>query len=153
MLNKLIPFSNNQYKAINILIVEHSNFRRAFLTNAIAKTRPYHNIIAVDSIEEVFSLMYGEVHIDSILFDIEPLFDVNNISIINAISPEIAFIHWSDCQHPEIIELLHGLGVNAFCLKDSNLLTLVSAIDSIATNPQILYVDERLNQCLPLLVS
>jgi DNA-binding NarL/FixJ family response regulator len=153
MFNQFITFTNKHYKSLNIVIVEGSNFYRAFFGNAIASSRPYHNIITVSKIEEVFSLMYEEVNIDAILFDIESILDVNNIAIISAISPEIAFMHWSSCQHPEIIELLHGLGVNSFCLKDSTSTTLVSAIDSIVTNPNILYIDERLNQCLPLLAS
>ena len=153
MLNKPIPLRDHQYQALNIVIAESNMDRRNFIIKAIAKFRPYHNIMALDDIEEVFSLIYGEVVIDVILFDIEPLLDVNNISIINAISPEIAFIHWSNCQHPEIIELLYNLGVNSFCFKSSSAEILITALDSIATNPNILYLDEYLNECLPLLIN
>ena len=153
MFNDFIPLRDNQYQALNIAIVEPNLDRRDFLVKAIAKYRPYHNIMALDSIEEVFSLIYGEVEIDAILFDLEPVLDVNNISIINAISPDTAFIHWSNCQHPEIIELLHSLGVNSFCFKSSGTEILIAAIDSIATNPNILYLDEHLNNCLPLLIN
>lgn len=153
MFNQFLPFPNKHYKSLNIIIVEPSKFCRAFLANTIASSRPYHNIMAIDNIEEVFSLMYEEVKIDVIIFALESTLELDNISIVSAISPEIAFMHWSNCQHPEIIELLHNLGVNSFCLRDSAAITLISAIDSIATNPNILYIDERLNQCLPLLAS
>lgn len=153
MFDQFIPFINKQYKALNILIVEPSKFYTAFLENAIACSRPYHNIMTLDKIEDVFSLMYEEVQIDAIVFDLDSMSELDNIAIVNAISPEIAFMHWSHCQHPEIIELIHQLGVNSFCLKDSNASTLIAAIDSIATNRHILYIDERLNQCLPLLAS
>lgn len=153
MFNQLIPVHKNKYQALNIVIVESSRFRRSFLANAIASQRAYHHIMVVDKIEEVFSLMYGEVEIDVIFFDIDSGLKVNDISIIKAISKDTAFIHWSNCQHPEIIELLHNLEVNSFCLKDSNYQNWIAAIDCIATNPNILYVDERLNHCLPLLAS
>ena len=153
MFNQLIPINNNKYQALNIVIVEPSRFNRAFLANAIASTRSYHQIMAVDKIEEVFSLMYEEVAIDIIIFDINAGLNLNDLSIIKAISQDTAFIHWSNCQHPEIIELLHSLEVNSFCLKDSNPDSWISAIDCIATNPNILYVDERLNYCLPLLAG
>lgn len=149
----LTPFINNKYKTLNIVIVESSRFSRTFLAEAIATSRPYHNIMAVDKIEEVFSLMYEEVAIDLIFFDIDSGLNLNDLSIIKAIAKDTAFIHWSNCQHPEIIELLHGLEVNSFCLKDSNSDSWTAAIDCIATNPNILYVDERLNSCLPLLAG
>ena len=155
MFNQLFPSIDRQYKykSLNIIIVESDRPHREFLAKAISSSRPHHHIMAVDDIEEIFSLMYGEVAIDLILFDIESMLDANNIAIINAISPEISFIHCSDCQHPEVIELLYGLGVNSFCLKNSTYETLTMAMDSIATNPKILYLDEHLNQCLPLLAN
>ena len=153
MFNQLIPVHKNKYQALNIVIVESSRFRRSFLANAIASQRWYHQIMAVDKIEEVFSLMYEEVAIDIIIFDIDLGLNLKDISLIKAISKDTAFIHWSDCQHPEIIELLHDLKVNSFCLKDSNSDSWIAAIDCIATNPNILYVDERLNYCLPLLAG
>ena len=153
MFNQLVPFVDNKYKALNIVVVESNKFHQAFLDKAIAESRSYHRITVVDSIEEVFSFLYSEIQIDAIFFDLESNLDVDNIAILHAISPEISFVHWSYCRHPEIIEYLHRLGVNSFCLKDSSSPTLVTAIDSIATNPKILFVDERLNKCLPLLAS
>lgn len=153
MFNQLISVQKNKYRALNIVIVESSRFRRSFLAQAIASQRGYHQIMAVDKIEEVFSLMYEEVAIDLIFFDIDLGLNLKDISLIKAISQDTAFIHWSNCRHPEIIELLHGLEVNSFCLKDSNANSWIAAIDCIATNPNILYLDERLNQCLPLLAG
>ena len=153
MFNQLIPFNQNNYQALNIVIVEASRFQRAFLANAIAFQRSYHHIMAVDKIEEVFSLMYEEVTIDLIFFDVDSGLNLNDIAIIKAISNNMAFIHWSNCQHPEIIELLHELKVNCFCCKNSNSDNLIAAIDLIVTNPNILYLDEHLKQCLPLLTN
>ena len=153
MLNRFISMVDNQYKVLNIVVAEPSKFCRAFVANQIISERPYHNIVTVNKIEEVFSLMYAEMPIDLILFDVDSLAELNNISLISAILPEVAFISWSNCQHPEVIELLHRSKVNSFCLKDSSSSTIVSAVDSIATNPQILFVDERLKSCLPLLAN
>lgn len=153
MFNQSIFLNENKYQALNIIIVETSRFCRNFLANAIASQRTYHQIMAVDKIEEVFSLMYEEVEIDIIFFDINSGLNLNDLAIIKAISKDTTFIHWSNCQHPEIIELLHSLEVNSFCLKDSNADSWIAAIDLIATNPNILYVDERLNNCLPLLAG
>ena len=153
MFNKLTSFTSDRYKALNIVIVESSRFCRNFLAREISSQRSYHHIMAVDKIEEVFSLMYGEIEIDLIFFDIDSGLNLNDLSIIKAISQDTAFIHWSNCQHPEIIELLHSLEVNSFCLKDSNSDSWIAAIDCIVTNPNILYVDERLNYCLPLLAG
>jgi DNA-binding NarL/FixJ family response regulator len=153
MFNKLTSLTSDRYKALNIVIVESSRFCRNFLAREIAAQRSYHHIMAVDKIEEVFSLMYGEIEIDIIFFDLDSGLNLHDLSIIKAISEDTAFIHWSNCQHPEILELLHGLEVNSFCLKDSNPDSWIAAIDLIVTNPNILYLDERLNQCLPLLAG
>ena len=97
--------------------------------------------------------MYQEVKVDLIVFDINLGLNVKDLSIIEVVSPSTSFLHWSSCQHPEIIELLHASGINSFCLKDSHSDNLIAAIDSINTNPNILYLDERLEKCLPLLTS
>ena len=65
----------------------------------------------------------------------------------------MSLIHWSNCQHPEIIELLYSLGINSFCVKDSEPNAIAEAIDLAAYYPQSLYVDEKLHNCLPLLRS
>ena len=153
MLDRLFSFIHNKYQPLNIVIAESNEFHKAFLARAIAKIRPYHNIIVIDSLEEIFTLMYGEVKIDVVFFDLDSGADINDLKIIRAISPEIAFVHWSNCQHPEIIELLYDLSVNSFCLKRSSPDTFIDAIDSIGKNPKILYMDELLNKCLPLLAS
>ena len=153
MFNKVIPFINERYHKLNIVIVEPSKFHRAFLSKAIADNRPYHSVTLLENMEQVFVRVYGEMKIDVIFFDLESNIDINNIAILKAVSPKMSFVHWSYCKHPEIIEYLHELEVNSFCLKDSTAPTLITAIDSIATNPNILFVDERLNKCLPLLAS
>ena len=153
MNKQVVPFVNSRYKALSIVVVESSKFHSTFLLKAIADSRPYHKVTVVESLEDIFSCLYSEMQIDVIFFDLEVQQNTENISIINAIAPEISFVHWSYCKHPEIIEYLHKLEVNSFCLKDSTSPTLISAIDSIATNPNILYVDERLTKCLPLLAN
>ena len=153
MNNQVVPFVNSRYKALQIIVVESGKFHSSFLTNAIAERRPYHKVTVVENLEDVFSCLYDDMEIDVIFFDLELQPNTENISIIKAIAPEISFVHWSYCKHPEIIEYLHKLDVNSFCLKDSSSPTLISAIDSIATNPNILYVDERLTKCLPLLAN
>ena len=104
-----------------------------------------------DNLEQVFSLIYGEVELDLIFFDIETEKDTKNLKILKAISPNTALVHWSDYKHPEVVELLNELGVKTFCMKDSRPKTIIQAIDTVEKNPNIIYVDERLNNCLPLL--
>ena len=153
MLHKLFSAKKINYKPLTILIVEPNPCRKAFLGRAIELRRPNHKIIAVDDLQQVFSLMYGEVKLDLIFFDIETENDTKNLKIIRAISPNTALVHWSNYKHPEVVELLNGLGVKTFCLKDSQPQTIIEAIDTVEKNPNILYVDERLNNCLPLLNS
>ncbi|MGK7899264.1 MAG: DNA-binding response regulator [Xenococcus sp. (in: cyanobacteria)] len=153
MLNKLFFAKKINYKPLTILIIEPNPGRRAFLGRAIELRRPNHKILAVDSWEQVFSLIYGEIELDLIFFDIETEQDTQNIKIVRAISPNTAFVHWSNYKHPEVVELLNELGVKTFCLKDSQPKIIVEAIDTVEKNPNILYIDERLNNCLPLLNS
>ncbi|MEM9276173.1 MAG: DNA-binding response regulator, partial [Cyanobacteria bacterium P01_F01_bin.143] len=126
---------------------------KAFLGRAIELRRPHHKILAVDNLEQVFSLIYGEVELDLIFFDIETEKDTKNLKILKAISPKTALVHWSNYKHPEVVELLNELGVKTFCMKDSRPKTIIQAIDTVEKNPNIIYVDERLNNCLPLLKS
>lgn len=156
MLNKLFSFRGFNFKKFNqkpltILIVESNPCRRAFLGRAIELRRPHHTIFAVDDLEQVFSLVYGEVALDLIFFDIETEKDTKNLKIIKAISPNTALVHWSNYKHPEVVELLNALGVKTFCMKDSKPKTIIEAIDTVEKNPNILYIDERLYNCLPLL--
>ena len=151
MLNKILSFKKIKPKPLTILIVEPDSRRKAFLGRAIELRRPYHEIFAVNDWEQVFSLIYSEVTLDLIFFDIETEKDTNNLTMIRAISPHTALVHWSNYKHPEVVELLNKLGVNTFCLKDSQPKTVIEAIDTVEKNPNILYVDERLNNCLPLL--
>ena len=151
MLNKIFPFRKFNQNPLTILIVEPNPCRKAFLGRAIELRRPHHNILAVNDLEQVFSLIYGEVALDLIFFDIESEKDTNNLALIKAICPNTALVHWSNCKHPEVAELLSELGVKTFCMKDSRPKTIIEAIDTVAQNPNILYLDERLNNCLSLL--
>ena len=153
MLNKLFSVKDINYKPLTILIIEPNPGRKAFLGRAIELRRPNHKILAVDNWEQVFSIIYGEIKLDLIFFDIETEQDTKNIQIIRAISPNTALVHWSNYKHPEVVELLNELGVKTFCLKDSQPKIIVEAIDTVEKNPNILYIDERLNNCLPLLNS
>lgn len=150
MLNKIFSFKRVHHKPLNILIVESDPGRKAFLGRAIELRRPQHNILAIDDLEQVFSLIYGEVPLDLIFFDIETEKDTKNLKILRAISPNTALVHWSNYKHPEVVELLHELGVKTFCMKDSQPKTIIEAIDTVEKNPNIIYVDERLNNCLAL---
>ena len=151
MLSKLFSFGKINPKPLTILIVEPNPCRKAFLGRAIELRRPQHKILAVDNLEQVFSLIYGEVELDLIFFDIETEKDTKNLKILKAISPNTALVHWSNYKHPEVVELLNELGVKTFCMKDSRPKTIIQAIDTVEKNPNIIYVDERLNNCLPLL--
>ena len=151
MLDRLFSSKKFSGKPLNILIVESNHRDRAFLGRAIEINQPHHQIYVAENLEQVFSLMYSEVHLDIIFFDIEPKIDLDNLTMIQAITPETILIHWSKCQHPEIIELLHEMGINSFCLKDSEPRIILEAIEISKTNPKFLYLDERLGECLPLL--
>ncbi len=153
MLDKFFYSPKNQYRPLNIVLIESVEFRSSFFSKLLTHKRPHHNLTIVKNIEEVFSILYQEVKVDLIVFDINLGLNVKDLSIIEVVSPSTSFLHWSSCQHPEIIELLHASGINSFCLKDSHSDNLIAAIDSINTNPNILYLDERLEKCLPLLTS
>jgi DNA-binding NarL/FixJ family response regulator len=151
MLNKLIPLKKDRYKHLNVLIVEPSRNRGHFLTKLIAQARPHHKVLLIDNLEQVFSLIYGEVTLDIIFFDIDTEPNIDNVALIKAISPQIGLIHWSRCQHPEVIELLYSLGVKSFCYKTSNPEIIIEAMDLAGNYPKCLYLDKQLNGCLSLL--
>ena len=151
MLNKIFSASTANYKQLNILIVESNRELGSNLATAIKTQRPNYKILIIDNLEQIFSLLYGEINIDIVFFDISTETDTENINLLKAIAPKMSFIHWSNCQHPEIIELLYSLGVNSFCVKDSQPNAIAEVIDLAAYYPQSLYVDEKLHNCLPLL--
>ena len=151
MLDTLFSINKLSYKPLNILIVESNHRDRIILEKAIEINRPNHEIYVAENLEQVFLLMYSEVKLDIIFFDIEPQADLDDLTIAQAIAPDTAFIHWSKCQHPEIIELLHEMGINSFCLKDSEPRVILEAIEMSQSHPKFLYLDERLGECLPLL--
>jgi DNA-binding NarL/FixJ family response regulator len=91
------------------------------------------------------------MNIDILFFDIEEESNTDNLALIKAISPQTSLIHWSDYQHPEVIELLYSLGVNSFCTKESDAAIILEATDLAVNYPQSLYLDQKLYQCLPLL--
>lgn len=153
MLDKILPSKKPQYKKLNIIIVETQEFQSKCLKELIQTVRPQHNVMRVKNLEEIFAFFYGEVSIDLIFFDIEEETNTDNLTLIKAISPQMRLIHWSNCQHPEIIDLLHSLGVNSFCYKESDSSTIIEAIDLAANYPQSIYIDEQLHSCLPLLRS
>ena len=138
-------------KQQNVVIVEPNKHQGRQLAELIKIYRPKWQVILLEDSEQVFSLMYGEMTIDILFFDIETEVDTDNLALIKAISPEISVIHWSDYQHPEVIELLYSLGVNSFCTKESDAEIVLEATDLAANYPQSLYLDRRLHQCLPLL--
>ncbi|GAB4524651.1 MAG: hypothetical protein Tsb0014_03280 [Pleurocapsa sp.] len=147
------PIEQYQYKQQNILIVEPDRERGKILAKLIKSERPRHRLLLIDNLEQIFSLIYGEVAIDLIFFDIEAEENTHNIALIKAIAPKITLIHWSHCQHPEIIELLYSLGINSFCIKGGDNRTIIEAMDLAGSYPQSLYLDKRLHNCLSLLGS
>ena len=151
MFNKIFPLKKNNQNPLTILIVEPNPGRKAFLGRAIELRRPYHKIFAVNNLEQVFSLIYAEVGLDLIFFDIEFEKNTDNLTIIKAISPNMSWVHWSNYKHPEVIEFLSELGVKGFCLKDSQPRTIIELIDTIERNPNTFYMDEKLHECLHLL--
>lgn len=138
-------------KQLNVVIIEPNKHQGRQLAELIKTYRPKFQVILLEDSEQVFSLMYGEMTIDILFFDIETETDTDNLALIKAISPETSVIHWSDYQHPEVIELLYSLGVNSFCTKESDAEIVLEATDLAANYPQSLYLDRRLHQCLPLL--
>jgi DNA-binding NarL/FixJ family response regulator len=141
-------FSSN---LLNVVIIEPNRQQGRQLSNLISDHRPNLQVMVLDNSEQVFSLMYGEMNIDMLFFDIESEADTDNLALFKAIAPESSVIHWSDYRHPEVIELLYSLGVNSFCTKESDAETVLEAIDLAVSYPQSLYLDQKLHKCLPLL--
>ena len=140
-------------KFLNVVVIEPNREQGTQLCQLIRTHRPNLKVTLLDNSEQVFSLMYGEMVIDILFFDIEEESDTDNLSLLKAISPETSVIHWSDYQHPEVIELLYSLGVNSFCTKESDAKIVLEAIDLATNYPQSLYLDQKLHTCLPLLQS
>lgn len=143
-------FSSN---LLNVVIIEPNRQQGKQLSSLISTQRPNLKVMVLDNSEQVFSLMYGEMKIDILFFDIESESDTDNLALFKAIAPESSVIHWSDYRHPEVIELLYSLGVNSFCTKESDAETVLEAIDLAVSYPQSLYLDQKLHKCLPLLQS
>ena len=145
--------SKTSSKAKNVLIIEPNKNLGRQLSELVKTHRPHLQVILLENSEQIFSMMYGQVNIDILFFDIEQESDTDNLALIKAISPQTSLIHWSDYQHPEVIELLYSLGVNSFCTKESNADIVLEATDLAVNYPQSLYLDRKLHQCLPLLQS
>jgi DNA-binding NarL/FixJ family response regulator len=143
-------FSSN---LLNVVIIEPNRQQGKQLSCLISAQRPNLQVMVLDDSEQVFSLMYGEMNIDILFFDIESESDTDNLALFKAIAPESSVIHWSDYRHPEVIELLYSLGVNSFCTKESDAETVLEAIDLAVSYPQSLYLDQKLHKFLPLLRS
>lgn len=143
MLNKIFSI-----KSLNIVIIEPNRQQGKQLSELIKIERPNFQVILLENSEQVFSLMYGEMTIDILFFDIEKEYNTENLALFKAISPQTSLIHWSDYQHPEVIELLYSLGVNSFCTKESDAEIILEAMDLAANYPQSLYLDRKLDQCL-----
>ncbi|MEN9869917.1 MAG: hypothetical protein RLZZ171_900 [Cyanobacteriota bacterium] len=140
-------------KLLNVVIVEPNRQQGKQLYQLIKTQRPNLNLVLLDNSEQVFSLMYGEMKIDLLFFDIESESDTDNLALFKAIAPDSSVIHWSDYRHPEVIELLYSMGVNSFCTKESDAEIVLEAIDLALSYPQSLYLDQKLHKCLPLLRS
>ena len=146
MLNHL--FEN---RSLNIVVVEPNRRQGRQLSELIKTKRPRFKVVLLENSEQVFCLMDGEINIDILFFDVEEEVNTDNLALIKAISPQTRLVYWSDYQHPEVIELLYSLGVNSFCTKESDAKIILEATDLAANYPQSLYLDQKLNQCLPLL--
>ena len=140
-------------KPLNVVIIEPNRQQGKQLYQLIKTQRPNLKVILLDNSEQVFSLMYGEMNIDILFFDIEAESDTDNLALFKAISPDSSVIHWSDYHHPEVIELLYSMGVNSFCTKESDAEIVLEATDLAINYPQSLYLDRKLHKCLPLLQS
>ena len=140
-------------KPLNVVIIEPNRQQGKQLYQLIKTQRPNLKVILLDNSEQVFSLMYGEMNIDVLFFDIEAESDTDNLALFKAISPDSSVIHWSDYHHPEVIELLYSMGVNSFCTKESDAEIVLEATDLAINYPQSLYLDRKLHKCLPLLQS
>ena len=151
MLENIYSAERSSSKSRNVVIIEPHSQQGRQLNTLIRVQRPNLKVILLDNSELVFSLMYEQTNIDILFFDIEEERNTDNLSIIKAISPQTSLIHWSDYQHPEVIELLYSLGVNSFCTKESDTEIILEATDLALNYPQSLYLDQKLYQCLPLL--
>jgi DNA-binding NarL/FixJ family response regulator len=151
MLDKLFLSRKSTYKPFKIFIVEPNQSYLQKLSQLIATHRPYHNIYHGENFEELFAAIYEDLKFDIVIFDLESTHELVDISLIQAILPEIRLISWSNCKHPEIIELIYSLGVKYFCLKNSDPKTIIDAIDYSNNNQNILYLDKQLDNCLSLL--
>lgn len=140
-------------KLLNVVIIEPNQQQGKQLYQLIKTQRPNLKVILLDDSEQIFSLMYGEMKIDILFFDIEAESNTDNLSLFKAISPDSSVIHWSDYRHPEVIELLYSMGVNSFCTKESDAEIVLEATDLAVNYPQSLYLDHKLHKCLPLLQS
>ncbi|MEM7759370.1 MAG: DNA-binding response regulator [Cyanobacteria bacterium P01_A01_bin.40] len=138
-------------KSLNVVIVEPNRLQGSQLCELIKAQRPKLKVLLLENSEQIFSLMYNEMQIDLVFFDIEAESNTDNLSLLKAIAPQTSLIHWSDYQHPEVIELLYGLGVNSFCTKESDAEIVLEATDLATNYPQSLYMDQKLLKCLPLL--
>lgn len=138
-------------KSLNVVIIEANKQQGTQLSELIKTHKPNFKIILLENSEEIFSLMYGEMTVDILFFDIEAEANTDNLTLFTAISPQTSLIHWSDYQHPEVIELLYSLGVNSFCTKESDAAIVLEATELAANYPQSLYLDQKLHKCLPLL--
>ena len=151
MLDNIFASRSNLCKSLNVFIVEPNRQQGRLLSELIKSERPNLKVFLLEDSEQIFSLMYGQMPIDILFFDIEEESNTDNLALIKAISPQTSLIHWSDYQHPEVIELLYSLGVNTFCTKESDAEIILEATDLAGNYPQSLYLDQKLHQCLPLL--
>ncbi len=140
-------------KLVNLLIIEPNRHQGKQLRELIKNHSSNFRVLLLEDLEQVFPLMYGEMTIDILFFDIEAESNTDNLALFTAISPQTRLIHWSDYQHPEVIELLYSLGVNSFCTKEGDAEIILEATDLAVNYPQSLYLDQKLHQCLPLLQS
>lgn len=154
MLRKFFQSKRNKAKKkFNILISEQDQGYREYLSRLIKYNRSGYNVFKSNGIERIFDFIYNDLEIDIVFFDIAEEKNTNNIAILKAIKPTTRLIHWSNCQHPEVIEHLYSIGIRTFCLKDSQPQVILNAIDYSNNNQNILYLDKQLHKCLYLLKS
>ena len=153
IVNNFFSGKKNEYRQLSILIVESNKFYGQYLARLIKKARPMHKVLLVEQSEQIFSLIYSEVEIDVIFFDIKAELNADNIALVKAIAPKVSSINWSSCQHPEIIELLYSLGINSFCHKECKPEKLIEALDLAGNYPRSFYADEKLSEYVKLLRS
>ncbi|MGB5634095.1 MAG: DNA-binding response regulator [Waterburya sp.] len=140
-------------KSLNVVIIEPNRYQGNQLSELIKTHSLNLKVLLLENSEQIFSLMYEQMTIDILFFDIEAESNTDNLALFTAISPQTSLIHWSDYQHPEVIELLYSLGVNSFCTKESDAEIVLEATDLAVHYPQSLYLDQKLHKCLPLLQS